>query len=145
MKIAIAALALVAALSAADKPDFTGTWSLNVALSNYPSPLPTPAKLRKIVEQKENQLHYVIERDLKGDGQVERSELELEIGSASGDDSVTARWEAKTMVVTITTPTGVTQTEHWTLEEGGKRLTDRTLIRRPDGKENNVLRVYDKQ
>ena len=145
MKASILAFACAAALFAQARPDFSGTWRLNREQSRYPNPAGMPAKLLKIVELKGDVLHYIIERDLKGDGKIERTDVEVEIGEGSDDSSVTARWDNRTLVVTLVTQTGFRQIEHWELDASGRRLTDRTVVRRPDGSEDTVLRVYDKE
>src|SRR5215472_8665961 len=101
MKASIIALACAAALFAQARPDFSGTWRLNREQSHYPNPAAMPARLLKIVELKGDALHYIIERDLKGDGKVERTDVEVEIGEDSDDSSVTARWDNRTLVVTL--------------------------------------------
>lgn len=138
-------LALAATMFAQSKPDFTGTWSLNRAESHYNNPSAMPAKLLKIVEMKGDSLHYIVERDLKGDGKLDRMDVNLDIGGADPDSNVTAKWEGVTMVVTIVAQSGARQIEHWTLEPGGKRLTDSTTIQQPGKPDAAILRVYDKQ
>jgi hypothetical protein len=140
----IFALSLSAAiLAAADRPDFTGTWRLNAAQSNYPNKNAIPSKLLKIVEMKGESLHYIVERDLAG--KSSRMDLQLTIGVTDPDSNVTARWDGSTMVVELVSTDGVRQIEHWTLEPGGKRLTDHTVIQQPGKPEAEILRVYEKQ
>ena len=49
------------------------------------------------------------------------------------------------MVVELVTADGVRQIERWTLEPGGKRLTDHTVVRQPGKPVAAILRVYQKQ
>ena len=64
--LSLDAVLAVASLAAADRPDFTGTWRLNAAQSNYPNKNAIPSKLLKIVEMKGDALHYIVERELVG-------------------------------------------------------------------------------
>jgi len=140
----IFALQLAAAISvAADRPDFTGTWRLNAAQSNYPNRNAIPSKLLKIVEMKGDSLHYTVERELAG--KSSRMDLQLTIGETDPYSNVTARWDGSTMVVELLSTDGVRQIEHWTLEPGGKRLTDHTVVQQPGKAEAAILRVYEKQ
>ena len=140
----IFALQLAAAISvAADRPDFTGTWRLNAAQSNYPNKNAIPSKLLKIVEMKGDSLHYIVERELAG--KSSRMDLQLTIGETDPYSNVTARWDGSTMVVELLSTDGVRQIEHWTLEPGGKRLTDHTVVQQPGKAEAAILRVYEKQ
>src|SRR5215471_8245938 len=135
----LAAVLTAAILAAADRPDFTGTWRLNAAQSNYPNKNAIPSKLLKIVEMKGNSLHYIVERELVG--KSSRMDLQLTIGKTDPDSNVTARWEGSTMVVELVSTDGVRQIEHWTLESGGKRLTDRTVVQQPGKADAAILRV----
>ena len=140
----IFALQLAAAISvAADRPDFTGTWRLNAAQSNYPNKNAIPSKLLKIVEMKGDSLHYTVERELAG--KSSRMDLQLTIGETDPYSNVTARWDGSTMVVELLSTDGVRQIEHWTLEPGGKRLTDHTVVQQPGKAVAAILRVYEKQ
>jgi hypothetical protein len=141
--LSLATILAVAILAAADRPDFTGTWRLNAAQSNYPNKNAIPSKLLKIVTMKGDALHYIVERELAG--KSSRMDLQLTIGDSDPDSNVTARWDGATMVVEMVSADGVRQIEHWTLESGGKRLTDRTVVQQPGKAEAAILRVYEKQ
>ena len=143
LTLSIAAVLAAATVAAADRPDFTGIWRLNAAQSNYASKSAIPSKLLKIVEMKGNSLHYIIERELAG--RSSRMDLQLTIGETDPDSNVTARWDGSTMVVELVSADGVRQIEHWTLEPGGKRLTDHTVVQSPGKPEAAILRVYEKQ
>ena len=137
--LSLAAVLAVAILAAADRPDFTGTWRLNAAQSNYHNKNAIPSKLLKIVEMKGDALHYIVERELAG--KSSRMDLQLTIGETGADSNVTARWDGSTMVVSAD---GVRQIEHWTLEPGGKRLTDHTVVQQPGKADAAILQVYER-
>ena len=141
--LSLAAVLAAAISAAADRPDFTGTWRLNAAQSNYPNKNAIPSKLLKIVEMKSDSLHYTVERELAG--KSSRMDLQLTIGETDPYSNVTARWDGSTMVVELLSTDGVRQIEHWTLEPGGKRLTDHTVVQQPGKAEAAILRVYEKQ
>jgi hypothetical protein len=105
MRLIFALSLAVAILAAADRPDFTGTWRLNAAQSNYPNRNAIPSKLLKIVEMKGNSLHYIVERELAG--KSSRMDLQLTIGETDPDSNVTARWDGSTMVVELLSTDGV--------------------------------------
>ena len=141
--LSLSAVLAAGILAAADRPDFTGTWRLNAAQSNYPNKNAIPSKLSKIVEMKGDSLHYIVERELAG--KSSRMDLHLTIGETDPDSNVRARWDGSTMVVELVSTDGVRQIEHWTLEPGGKRLTDHTVVQQPGKAGAAILRVYEKQ
>ena len=129
--------------AAAERPDFTGIWRLNADQSSYPNQNAIPSKLLKMVEMKGDALHYIVERELAG--KSSRMDLRLSIGEIDPDANVTARWDGPILVIELVSADGARQIEHWTLEPGGKRLTDRTVVQQPGKPEVAVLRVFDKQ
>lgn len=141
--LSLTAALAVAILAAAERPDFTGTWRLNAALSNYPNKNAIPSKLLKIIEMKSDALHYTVKRELAG--KTSQMDLQLTIGETAPDSNATARWDGSTMVVELVTANGARQIENWTLEPGGKRLTDHTVVQQPGKAEIAILRVYEKQ
>jgi hypothetical protein len=143
MKLVFAFSLAAVILAAADTPDFSGTWRLDAAQSNYPNKTAIPSKLLKIVEMNGASLHYIVERELAG--KSSRMDLHLTIGETDPDSNVTARWDGSTLVVELVSADGARQMEHWTLEPGGKRLTDRTVVQQPGKPEAAILRVYEKQ
>ena len=127
---------------AENKPDFNGTWRLNQAESMYPNKDAVPTKLLKIVELKNDSLHYIVERELNG--KSARMDLHLIMGETDPDTNVTAHWEGRTLVVEMISADGVRQIEHWTLGASGKRLTDNTIVQQPGRPNAAIVRVYDK-
>ena len=141
--LALAAVLFAPAGFAQNRPDFNGTWRLNQAESKYPNRNAVPTKLLKIVELKNDSLHYIVERELNG--KSARMDLHLTMGESDLESNVSARWEGRTLVVDMVSADGVRQTEHWTLEPGGRRLIDNTVVRKPGKANDAILRVYDKQ
>ncbi len=123
------------------KPNFSGTWKLNGTASKFPNG--NPPVMTRTVEQKGDSLHYKMERDINGT--KSGFDIEVSIGDANPEAAATAVWEGAVLVVTlISAPQHLRQIEHRKLVEGGKRLIDETLVKRDDGTETKILRVFDK-
>lgn len=127
---------------AESKPNFSGTWKLNLTDSRYPSKDATPARLVRTVEHDGDEMHILMDRELNG--KVDKSDWGFHIGGGNPEDVVTASWDGMVLVVTLTTPK-VKQVEHWKLSADGKRITDETVIERPGQETLKLLRVFDKQ
>jgi hypothetical protein len=147
----IAAVAIFCAtLWAQPKPDFSGKWILNAAESDYGSGAQVPDRLVRTVEQRGSSLKYKVEREK--DGRKGSFDVDLKIGGAPYESDaagvVTAEWSGSTLVVkTLFNPGSdhaSSQEENWTLSSDSKKVTDKFVYVRPDGKEVHVTRVFDK-
>jgi len=125
------------------KPNFTGTWKLNITESQYPNKDGMPTSLVRTVDHKGDSLRYKVEREFNG--KKDGFDAEVTIGDANLEANIVAAWDGSVLVTTLTTAQGVKQIEHWKLAEGGKKISDQTVVRRTDGTETNILRVFDKQ
>ena len=143
MQGVLAQIFVVAVLSAATKPDFSGTWKL---LSRNGEA--AKDSLIHIVKQNGNELHYRIDRD-----KTERAtDVDLTIGGPPhvSDEYgiIQAKWQGDILVVSRLYNPGssreVEQVEHWKLAEDGKRVLDDTIVRQ-QGKENHIQRVFERQ
>jgi hypothetical protein len=144
--------ATAAAKPAAGKPNFSGTWKLNLAASDYSDKhANVPDSLVRTVEQRGDSIKWSVERR-KG-GQKGTYQVSLKIGGAAYESNeagvVTAQWEASVLVVktllNADTDRRVEQVEKWTLSEDGRRVTDAFSAQLSDGTEIRIRRVFDKQ
>lgn len=140
------------AACADSKPNFTGTWLLNVAESRFPANGSVPDRLAHIVEQNCSRLRYKLEREQGG--RRGGFDVELKIGGpAHVSDAagvITAKWVDRTLVVTMLYNPGsereVAQIENWVLSEDGKKVIDDTVVRQTSSNaETHIHRVFDKQ
>ena len=144
-------LALAACAAAQSKPNFSGTWSLNRADSDYSAGGSLPDRLVRTVQHNGKSLRYTVEREK--DGRKGSFDVELEIGGAPYESDaagiVTAEWSGATLVIKTLYNPGTdreaSQVEKWTLSADGKKVVDQLVFHRPDGKEVPIKRVFDKQ
>ncbi|MEO8026932.1 MAG: hypothetical protein ABI823_10675 [Bryobacteraceae bacterium] len=160
MRIFLLTLTLGALLTAADKPNYSGTWRLNVAASDFSQSagkrdptlqLPAPESMTRMIEQKGDHLKYRVERTLGG--KKYEFDVDLTIGSGEPFSSnpagiVTAEWSGDALTVaTLYNPNRARseRTEKWSLSADGKTLIDEMAFRSPEGVETKVRRVFEKQ
>jgi hypothetical protein len=134
------------------KPDFSGSWNLNLADSDYSAPgVSRPDRLVRTIQQKGDHLKYQVVREK--DGQKGGFEVDLVIGGGSpfvSDEAgiVEAKWKGQALEIdTLYNPGSdreSSQTENWTLASDGKRLIDQLVVHRHDGSEVRIKRVFDK-
>ena len=145
MTTAIAALAIATAASA--KPNFSGTWRLNKAKSNY-GPVSAPNRMeRKIVHEDPTLKMMIIQANDEGERTLEQvyrtdgSESVNKVGSR--EVTSIAKWDGQVLV--ISSERGdFAQSERWTLSEDGKVLTLVNRIKSPKGN-FEVTVVMDRQ
>jgi hypothetical protein len=134
----------VVALSASSKPDFTGTWKLNVEKSDLGG-----APITELVAQiqyKDPEFKYTAKAAVGGQA-FEETETFRTDGKPSQDSrggSMTAHWDGMALVVEVTAPDGSPgYTSRMTLSEDGKTATRDYL---PKGEQDQPRHeVYDKQ
>lgn len=133
-----AALTFVAA--AANKPDFSGEWKMNIGKSSL-GPIPAPTSLvRRIIhsdptltiteEQKGGSGDHVITRQYTTDGK----QVTFQENGASVQ--ATAMWDGESLVIRSNADAGgftVVFTEKMTLMDGNKVLNDAVHIVSPQG------------
>jgi hypothetical protein len=145
----IAALALTAA--AADKPNFSGEWKLNLAKSTF-GPVPAPTSFTRKVAHSEPSL--TIADDQKG-GTGDQSDTrtyttdgkEIDYQANGANVKGTATWDGDTLVIRTNADAGgvtISIIEKMTLSGGNKTLTDGVHIVTPQG-EIDVTYIFDKQ
>lgn len=152
---AVLALVLTLTLTAADKPNFSGSWKLNAAKSDF-GPMPPPDKYDAVVEHAEpsikiktttaNQMgERTNETAFKTDG------VETTVGEGPRAMKATVSWEGNALVFKTTRKVNmqgeeveIKATEKWTLAEDGKSVTVDATLTAPMG-EFQMKRVMDKQ
>ena len=127
-------------------PNFSGTWKLNAAESEYPNNN-VPTKLIRVVQQDGSELRFTVERELNGKTDNADYDLTIRESIPAGDpeSNIWAHWKGDIAVVTMIAANGVRQTESWKLSEDGRKIVDMTVVRRTDGSEVTIRRVFDKQ
>jgi hypothetical protein len=128
------------------EPNFTGSWMLNLAKSQY-GQFPAPEVMLRSVTyaggvltmstyQKGAQGEVTTELKYSTDGRV----------SVNGDSRGTARWEADTLIIESSREVQgarLTQRDQWTLSPDGKTLTIAIHVTLPNG-EFDVKQVFEK-
>ena len=147
-----AALALVSgAASAQDKPNFSGTWKMDGAKSDF-GPMPAPDKLMRTIDHKDPEMQ--IKTTQSGQQGEVTSELKYK---TDGTESVNklrgqdvkgiAKWEGEKLVVRSKREVQgmeISITETWALSGEGKVLTVTNAIDTPQGSFEAKI-VLDKQ
>jgi hypothetical protein len=148
--LAMLALCTAEAAIAADKPDFTGEWTLNIAKSDF-ADKPEPVSSVLKIDHKDPSLK-LIRFIVTDDGEITTETLystdgkEIPNKGPDGRDRKTvAKWDGSTLV--IETPSKVNGLEFtikwkWTLLEDGKTLsTVRTFAPRDPA----MKEIYEKK
>lgn len=137
-------------LSAADRPNFTGQWKLNLEKSNF-GPMPAPASQTMKIdhtdpdlvtttdqEGEQGKLSYVIK--YKTDG----SEVVNDIRGAQAKS--VGKWEGEVIVFTTKLDyqgTEITLNNTMKMDPGGKNMSAVTKVQTPQGEFEQSL-VFDK-
>jgi hypothetical protein len=152
---AILALALTCSLAAADKPDFTGSWKINAAKSDF-GPMPPPDKWDMVVEHKDPALKV---KTTMANQMGERTNeaayttdgKETTVGEGGGQTQATVTWDGESIVFKTLRKANmqgeqieIKGVEKWTLSGDGKTLTVDMTLTAPMG-EFQMKRVMDKQ
>ncbi|SPE31082.1 conserved exported hypothetical protein [Candidatus Sulfopaludibacter sp. SbA3] len=146
-------LALIAAsVSFAAAPDFTGTWKLNPAKSDF-GPFPAPSSMTQKVSHAEPKL--AVEVKMAGDqGEFEFKQSYttdgkecVNQGFGGSESKSVLKWDSDTLVIDTKGAFGdnaYTMKDKWSLSEGGKVLT---ILRHFSGGMGDTDQriVFDKQ
>jgi hypothetical protein len=142
-----AALVLTASgATAADHPDFSGTWTLNPAKSNFGF-APIPKKLEYRIVHKDPDLKFtIVMSTLSGEAPHEivcSTDGKQSIAhNAAGEMRTMARWEGDVLIITSRQDAGgneVRTEERWSLSPDRKQLTVENSFSSPGGQENVTL------
>ncbi|HAX44380.1 MAG TPA: hypothetical protein PLF84_10180 [Bryobacteraceae bacterium] len=149
---AVMALVVALALPAADKPDFSGSWKLNSARSDF-GPMPPPDKWDMVVEHKDPSLKV---KTTMANAQMGERNDEAEYATdgtekANGATTAVVTWEGALIVFKTSRKVNmqgeqveIKGEEKWSLSEDGKTLTVDAKLTAPMG-EFQMKRVLDKQ
>ncbi|MCX6611184.1 MAG: hypothetical protein NTW74_10080 [Acidobacteria bacterium] len=129
-----------AMLMAADKPDFSGHWVVDLAKSDF-GMMPPPSKIERDIDHKDPNISIktlqVGERgEMKTESSYSTDGKEATIKVRGRDAKVKAKWDgAKLKVNTKSEFNGmeIGQQETWTLSGDGKTLTIDNTINAPQG------------
>src|SRR5450759_3247436 len=150
--LAIAAMLTCGVAVAADRPNFSGSWKLNNAKSDF-GPMPQgPEKFERKVDHKDPEMKVTTTQSMQGNERttdtaytIDGKEHDVQMGPVSA--KITANWrEAVLEVVAKREIQGnaITSTEKWSLSADGKVLTVDSNISAPQG-EFAMKFVLDKQ
>jgi len=155
MKTLMSTLFVIAAAAgmamAADKPDFSGDWKLDVDKSAF-GPMPPPTSMTRKVDHKDPDLTVTSSTSGPQGDQNMTAKYSTDgketINSLMGNDVKSkAAWEGKVLVISSTGNFGGSDfkfTQKWALSDDGKTLTDTTNISAPQG-EFEMIYVLLKQ
>ena len=152
MKTLTSALFVIAAAAnmatAGDKPDFSGTWKLDIEKSVF-GPLPPPAAMTRTISQKGSEI--TVEQAMTGPDmnitfRYSTDGKETANSFMGTDFKSKTEWDGKVLVIHNDFGAGspVNSTDRWTLSEDGKTYTDVLSIHSPDG-EVEITQVLMKQ
>lgn len=125
---------------AADKPNFSGSWKLNVDKSEF-GPMPKPDKADYVVAHKDPEMN-VKSTVVSQMGEMTNEEKILTDGTEFTNNfrgqevKGTAKWDGQTLIVTRKLDmqgATITIVGKWTLSEDGKTITQDLKISTPQG------------
>ena len=154
-KTALLCLTIATASWAQAKPDFSGTWKLNIDETEFSGAKPSAATFSAVrtVQQKPRELQLKVERVANGQKNGFNF-VTIPIGTGAphvSDEAgiITAEWHDETLHFNYLYNPGTERqserTEDWTLSADGKKLIDQEWSRRPDGRELRYTIVFDRQ
>ena len=154
-KTGLVCLAIAFTPWAQSKPDFSGTWKLNIDETEFQSAKPASATFSAVrtVEHKRNELRLKVERVRNGQKSgFNFVTIPIDTGRAHESNEagiITAQWKGETLhfdyLYNPGTDREAQRTEDWALSPDGKKLIDQEWARQPDGQELRYKVVFDKQ
>ena len=151
MVAALTVTAFAASLAAQSKPNYSGTWKLNVSKSDF-GPIPGPDSQTNVIEHNDP----VLKVNVSAEGQQGKQTFTMnyttdgkEVMNKQGPRDVksTVLWEGSNVVVNSKFTLGdndVTIKSVWTLSADGKTLTEDRHLAAQMGEADQKL-VYEKQ
>ncbi|MBM3763091.1 MAG: hypothetical protein FJW36_22950 [Acidobacteria bacterium] len=130
----------VAIMIAADKPDFSGHWVVDLAKSDF-GMMPPPEKMERHIEHKDPEMKIKsYQKSERGEMNAESSYStdgkEAKVQMRGREAKVKANWKGtKLNVATKSEFNGmeIGQSEMWSLSEDGKTMTIENTITAPQG------------
>jgi hypothetical protein len=149
LRALVAVLLLAGTASAADKPNFTGTWKMNAAKSSFGGG-PAPDSIDRTISHADPLLQ--IEEEQLGPGGVQKTSRRyttdgkaMSFESQGAQVESSAVWQANTLiVVSKVTAIGVQFTDRMTLSQDGNTLTSAVRIDTAQGGVD-VTVVFDRK
>ncbi|MBE0660777.1 MAG: hypothetical protein IH602_23995 [Bryobacteraceae bacterium] len=154
-RVMLGVLALTVAAIAADKPDFTGTWKIDAAKSDF-GQMPAPEKMERVIDHKDPSIKIkttqstpngdrTMDTEYTLDGKEQKQE------TPRGAVMYTPKWEGNVVVIDSKRTMNVqgqqveiTGVERWSLSEDGKTMTVDSKMVAPMG-ELTMKAVFAKQ
>lgn len=144
-------LFLLLASAAMAKPNFTGSWKMNPAKSNF-GQVPQPEKMERTVDHKDpalllKSLQVRQDKEVKTEANLSTDGKEFTVKTQFGDMKGTAKWDGDALVVESKLQiqgNEITQSDRWVLAAGGKELKVDSVLNTPQG-EVKLTIIYDKQ
>jgi len=142
-KIAAVLIVMLAAgmmALAADKPNFSGEWTLDATKSEF-GPMPPPSSMSRKVDHNDPDLTYT-QQASGGQGDQTITMKYSTDGKETTNDMMgnplktVAKWDGSALVITGKADFGgneITLVDKWTLSDDGKVLTDALHIDSPQG------------
>jgi hypothetical protein len=141
-------LALCAAtmLVAADKPDLSGTWNIQLDKSDF-GMMPPPSKMERKIAHKDPEIGVsTFQASERGERTTETKYTtdgkEAEVQLMGRPAKVTAKWQGSSLVVTTKLEfqgNEIVQVETWSLSSDGKTLTSEGTMNSPMGENKTKL------
>jgi len=130
----------VALLFAADKPNYSGQWTVDLAKSDF-GMMPPPEKLERTIDHKDPEisiqtLQVGARGEMKTDSKYTTDGKEATIQVRGREAKVKAKWDGNKLTVNTKSEfqgMEVGQKEIWILSEDGKTLTIENAISTPQG------------
>ena len=135
---------------AADRPDFSGNWKLNVDKSDF-GPMPKPEKADYVIVHKDPEMNVKQSAvtqmgEMTSDVKILTDGTEFTNTVRGQEVKGTAKWDGTTLVVTQKLEIQgnvITFVQRWSLSEDGKSITQDVTITTPQG-ELKTKAVLDK-
>lgn len=152
-RVALFILATAAALAA--EPNFTGSWMLNNAKSEY-GQFPAPEVMMRTVEQQGGSIKMTtFQKGAQGEVNSELRYTTDGKPTVNGENTGSARWEGELLVIEVSRkvanqaqkgapPAELKSREEWSLSGDGKTLTVVTHIELPQQGGFNVKQVFER-
>lgn len=151
--LTVVAAGAMAAVAADDKtPDFSGTWKLDTAKSDF-GQMPPPDSVTLTIDHKEPKLKVknTTKGGMRGDQESEANYTTdgKESTNTMGpmESKTTAKWDGKKLVMNTKASfqgNDVTITQTWDLSEDGKTLTQKQEYKSPMG-EGSAKLVFNRE
>ncbi len=150
--LVVAVLASSFTALAADVPNFTGEWKMNVAKSNFGA-MPAPDLMTRSIKHSDPSLEITThQKGARGESTTElkyTTDGKPAVNKVRGSDAKgTARWEGDTLVIESwleVQGAEIKGKETWALSGGGKTLTIRNHTSIPQQGEFDTTLVLEKQ